>query len=57
LELLKQQIQTFSKYLTTTGDQTHPQPLTTIMRKQIVSTMLEIIEHYDFSNVASQLGI
>lgn len=57
MELLKQQIQTFSKYLTTTGDQTQPQPLTTIMRKQIVSTMLEIIEHYDFSNVASQLGI
>jgi len=27
------------------------------MRKQIVSAMLEIIEHYDFSNVASQLGI
>jgi hypothetical protein len=27
--------------------------MTVIMRKQIVTTMLEVIETYDFSNVAS----
>jgi|LauGreDrversion4_2_1035121.scaffolds.fasta_scaffold92555_2 hypothetical protein len=27
------------------------------MRKQILAAMLDVIENYDFSNVASQLGI
>lgn len=31
--------------------------LTVIMRKQIVSTMLNVLETYDFSNVASQLAL
>lgn len=54
LELLRQEIQTFSKYVNL-GDQ--PQHLSIILRKQIVSTMLDVIENFDFSNVASQLGI
>jgi hypothetical protein len=31
--------------------------MTIILRKQIVSTMLEVIREYEFSNVANQLAI
>lgn len=53
LELLKQEIQTFSKYV----DLNSTQHLSTILRRYLVTTMLEVIQDYEFSNVASQLAI
>jgi len=53
LELLRQILQTFAKQLVS-GEFNL---LTPILRKQILSTLLETIETYEFSNVASQTSI
>jgi hypothetical protein len=53
LELLRQILQTFAKQLVS-GEFNL---LTPILRKQILSTLLETIEAYEFSNVASQTSI
>lgn len=53
LELLRQILQTFSKQLVSSDINL----LTPILRKQILSTLLETIENYEFSNVASQTSI
>ena len=54
LELLKQTVQTFSKYIIDAGAPSH---LTPILKRQVVTTLLEVIETYEFSNVASQISI
>ena len=55
LELLKQALHTFHKYFST--PETQHLISSPILKKQILTTMLDVIETYEFSNVASQLSI
>jgi hypothetical protein len=53
LELVRQELQTLSKYVELNSDQY----ISTILRKQLIGTMLDIIERYPFSSVANQQAI
>ena len=53
LELLKQIIQTLSKE----GDISIGSFISKILKNQIITTLLNVIEDYEFSNVANQLSI
>lgn len=55
LELLKEAILTFNKYIH--SPEIQHILASPILKKQIIATMLDVIESYEFSNVASQLSI
>jgi hypothetical protein len=55
LEVLKQIIHTFAlKYLDFSPNSAH---LTPVLRKQLLSGLLETIETYEYSSMASQISI
>jgi hypothetical protein len=53
IELLKQIIQTLSKE----GDISIGSFISKILKNQIITTLLNVIEDYEFSNVANQISI
>ena len=54
LELLRQLFQTLSKYQ---PESSQGMSISPILRRQVVTTMLDVISDFEFSNVASQLAI
>ena len=53
LELIRQEVQTLSKYVQLNSDQF----ISNILRRQLIYTMLYVIEEYEFNSIASQQAI